>query len=412
MNLDSFAAMNFSRRRVTLNVRGVRFQTMEETLAKFPDTLLGNTAKRRLYYDSIQDEYFFDRDKFAFDSILFYYQTSGTILSRPETVPEEIFDDEVEFFQIPIPGRISHDEKPRELPNEAWRKSLWLFLEDPQSSKKAYWFAQLSMLIIFLSVTTFCVESMFNPWTNNATTANSTAAALSQGGATSQGRLEIWFILDTCFVAWFISEYLARLLSAPSKSAFVISPLAVIDFVAIPPYFFTLWTESGYSHLMSLTSLRIFRLLRVVRLFKLTRHVAVLRILGNTIQSCQNQLVALTFMVSIAVVLFSASIFLAENASNPDHFPSIPSSFYWSIITMTTVGYGDVYPITPLGKLVGATCAMFGVVVMVCLPSPVFISHFNVFYVRHKTAARSAREKPVDAETRESLPNLVRETEV
>ena len=129
--------------------------------------------------------------------------------------------------------------------------------------------------------------------------------------------------------------------------------------------------------------MRIFRLLRVVRLLKLTRYVAALRILGYTVRSCKEQLIALFFLISISVVLFSSTIFYVENKENHEDFCSIPASFWWTIITMTTVGYGDMTPITPIGKMVGALCAIFGVVVMVCLPSPVFISSFNEIYMQH-----------------------------
>ena len=86
-----------------------------------------------------------------------------------------------------------------------------------------------------------------------------------------------------------------------------------------------------------------------------------------------------------------------ENKENSKQFESIPASLWWAIVTMTTVGYGDMAPVTPLGRIVGALCAIFGVVVMVCLPSPVFISSFNEIYMRHIGQIRK-KSKQIDAD--------------
>jgi len=97
------------------------------------------------------------------------------------------------------------------------------------------------------------------------------------------------------------------------------------------------------------------------------------------------------------VVLFSSTIYYLENKENSEQFDSIPASFWWAIVTMTTDGYGDMATVTPLGRIVGALCAIFGVVVMVCLPSPVFISSFNEIYMRHIGQIRKKSEQ-IDAD--------------
>ena len=107
---------------------------------------------------------------------------------------------------------------------------------------------------------------------------------------------------------------------------------------------------------------------------------------------------SLMLFVVMAVVVFSSFLFYAEG---PQSVSSILESFYWAIITMTTVGYGDMAPITPLGRLVGAMCAVFGVVVMVCLPSPVFISSFNEIYLQYvKTLKKSEQVAAEEARNR------------
>jgi len=85
--------------RITINISGLRFETCQSTLDRFPSTLLGNQARRNTFYDRVRDEYVFDRNRPSFDAILYYYQSSGR-LRRPANVPIDIFIDELDFYEI------------------------------------------------------------------------------------------------------------------------------------------------------------------------------------------------------------------------------------------------------------------------------------------------------------------------
>ena len=395
-------AMKESGRRITLNVRGCRYETFQETLEEFPETLLGSEEKRRRFYDPLQDEYFLERDKCAFDAILFYYQSRG-ILSRPATVPANAFDEELKFYEIRKEKPVSEQEgKMNVMPDREWQRKMWQLLEYPESSRQAALFAKLSMVVIVLSIVVFCVETLdmastiaVKSLSSRNNTNNNTLMERERDKL--QKRPRVWFVIDTCIIVWFTFEYAARLVSAPEKIKFVMSTLALIDLTAIIPYFLTLFLGDDYAPAFSFTIMRIFRLLRVIRLLKLTRYVAALKILGYTVRSCQEQLTALIFLILISVVLFSSTIYYLENKDNSEQFDSIPASLWWAIVTMTTVGYGDMAPVTPFGRIVGALCAIFGVVVMVCRPSPVFISSFNDIYMRHIGQLRK-KSKQIDAD--------------
>ena len=86
-------------RRIIINVSGLRFETFEETLCQFPETLLGSSAKRDFYYDIENNEYFFDRNRSSFEAILFFYQSKGKLV-RPSGVPFYVFSEEVKFFEL------------------------------------------------------------------------------------------------------------------------------------------------------------------------------------------------------------------------------------------------------------------------------------------------------------------------
>lgn len=171
-----------------------------------------------------------------------------------------------------------------------------------------------------------------------------------------------------------------------------------IDFMAIVPYFITLATmfaedkeiDKRKSHslggekqsqAMSLAILRVIRLVRVFRIFKLSRHSKGLQILGMTLKSSMRELGLLIFFLLIGIILFSSAVYYAESGSERSHFKSIPDAFWWALVTMTTVGYGDMVPLSFWGKIVGSLCAIAGVLTL-ALPVPVIVSNFTYFYNR------------------------------
>ena len=106
-----------------------------------------------------------------------------------------------------------------------------------------------------------------------------------------------------------------------------------------------------------------------------------LRILGMTIKTSMRELGMFFFFLLVAMVIFSSAAYYAEFGIEGTHFRSIPGGFWWAIVTMTTVGYGDMYPVGVMGKLVGTLCVIAGVLT-IALPVPVVVANFNNFY-RH-----------------------------
>jgi len=208
-------------------------------------------------------------------------------------------------------------------------------------------------------------------------------------------------VIETLCIVWFSAELLIRFAAAPDHLAFFCDVMNIIDLLAILPYFITLGTEladdgsdqaRASNQAMSLAVLRVIRLVRVFRIFKLSRHSKGLQILGQTIKASMRELGLLIFFLFICVVLFSSAIYFAENPE-ASQFSSIPDAFWWAVVTMTTVGYGDMLPISAWGKLVGSLCAIAGVLT-IALPVPVIVSNFNYFYNREMESDDRAHFTP------------------
>ncbi|KAG5263846.1 hypothetical protein AALO_G00269300 [Alosa alosa] len=378
--------------RVVINVSGLKFETQMKTLAQFPDTLLGDPEKRIRYFDPLRNEYFFDRNRPSFDAILYYYQSGGR-LKRPANVPFDIFSEEVKFYELgdeamlkfrEDEGFVKEEEKP--LPEDEFKRQIWLLFEYPESSSPARGIAVVSVLVIVISIVIFCLETLPEFRDDKEFLTPGTNSSHVDNGFTPFN--DPFFIVETVCIIWFSFEIIVRFFASPSKPAFFQNIMNSIDIVSILPYFITLGTDLAQQHskgngqqAMSFAILRIIRLVRVFRIFKLSRHSKGLQILGHTLRASMRELALLIFFLVIGVILFSSAVYFAEADEPTSQFTSIPDAFWWAVVTMTTVGYGDMKPITVGGKIVGSLCAIAGVLT-IALPVPVIVSNFNYFYHR------------------------------
>ncbi|XP_077444649.1 potassium voltage-gated channel subfamily A member 1 [Stigmatopora argus] len=395
--------------RVVINVSGLKFETQLKTLTQFPDTLLGDPDKRIRYFDPLRNEYFFDRNRPSFDAILYYYQSGGR-LKRPANVPFDIFSEEVKFYELgeeailkfrEDEGFVKEEEKP--LPEDEFKRQIWLLFEYPESSSPARGIAVVSVLVIVISIVIFCLETLPEFRDEKEYLQPRFNSTEPDHGFTPFN--DPFFIVETVCIIWFSFEITVRFFACPSKTAFFKNIMNTIDIVSILPYFITLGTDLAQhqgngQQAMSFAILRIIRLVRVFRIFKLSRHSKGLQILGHTLRASMRELALLIFFLVIGVILFSSAVYFAEADEPTSQFTSIPDAFWWAVVTMTTVGYGDMKPITVGGKIVGSLCAIAGVLT-IALPVPVIVSNFNYFYHR-ETDNNEEQAQPVV----ESLPPM------
>lgn len=159
---------------------------------------------------------------------------------------------------------------------------------------------------------------------------------------------------------------------------------------AIMPYYIGLFMTDNDDVSGAFVTLRVFR---VFRIFKFSRHSQGLRILGYTLKSCASELGFLVFSLAMAIIIFATVMFYAEKNVDGTNFTSIPAAFWYTIVTMTTLGYGDMVPETIAGKIVGGVCSLSGVLV-IALPVPVIVSNFSRIYHQNQRAdKRKAQRK-------------------
>ncbi len=162
------------------------------------------------------------------------------------------------------------------------------------------------------------------------------------------------FVLEWIFTIIFTIEYLLRLWVVQSKKKYAYSFYGIIDLVSVLPMYLSL-VLSGASALLIIRSVR---LVRIFRVFKLARFVGEGQVLANALKASRHKIIVFLVTVLTVVILAGTLMFMIEGKENG--FVDIPTSIYWAIVTMTTVGYGDISPHTPLGQAVASVIMILG----------------------------------------------------
>ncbi|EEY54709.1 Voltage-gated Ion Channel (VIC) Superfamily [Phytophthora infestans T30-4] len=256
---------------------------------------------------------------------------------------------------------------------------LWEFFEDPQSSTPAYYFSLGIYGFIIISTFVFVAETeeVFDPYMVVLTTLEAICAGV------------------------FSFELLGRFVVCPSKLAFLQDYANWVDFAAVFPFYME--SLLAVDNAGSFGAIRIVRLTRVARVLKMSRYSSAIQVFTQAISISIKPLTMLIFLMSIAMIIFSSAIYFAEytddgcradgwmgnsaavasvSASDacvcvdPNPYQGIATSFWWCIVTMSTVGYGDMTPVTLFGKVIGCCTVLTGMLVL-ALPITVIGTNFQ-----------------------------------
>ncbi|MGB9596118.1 MAG: ion transporter [Candidatus Poribacteria bacterium] len=225
------------------------------------------------------------------------------------------------------------------------------------------------ILIIFLNIIAVIIETVESIYNKNP---------------------DLFYDFEIFSIIVFTVEYVLRLWGCTSRETyknpikgrikFALTPLVIIDLISILPFYLPMLIT------LDLRFLRALRLLRIFRILKVGRYFESIRLIGKVFMMKKEELAITVFMVAILLIIASCLMYYVENQSQPKAFASIPMAMWWGVATLTTVGYGDVYPVTPFGKFLGAIIALLGIGIF-ALPTGILGSGF-IEEIAHKKSEK------------------------
>jgi voltage-gated potassium channel len=207
---------------------------------------------------------------------------------------------------------------------------------------------------------------------------------------------EEFFWIEVISVIVFTIEYVLRVTCAVelpdlegksplmARLRYMARPMALMDLLAVLPFYLSAFVA---------IDLRLLRLLRLLRVLKLTHYFSALETLLDVLRTERNALGAAYFLVAIGILLASCGIYLFEHEAQPEAFASIPAAIYWSIVTLSTVGYGDVVPMTDGGRALGGIVIMLGVGTLT-IPTGIMATGFALELRRRRELAEQGGDCP------------------
>jgi voltage-gated potassium channel len=243
---------------------------------------------------------------------------------------------------------------------------------------------------------------------------NVLAVALETAASVAEATEPFLKYFEWFSIAVFTIEYVLRVWTCVEKRAyrssvggrvrFMLSPLAIIDALAVFPAYL------GAFMPIDLRFVRVLRVFRLIRVFKLSRYNKASQVIGRILRAKRDELVMAGSIMLCVLVLASCVMYYVEHAAQPEAFSSIPATMWWSVATLTTVGYGDVVPVTVAGRFIGAMTSLLGIAFF-ALPAGILASGFSDVLGNKPTVCPKCGEPIVASGENARRGNAAREAE-
>ncbi|XP_062319833.1 potassium voltage-gated channel subfamily G member 3-like isoform X2 [Osmerus eperlanus] len=420
--------MKFGKSICILNVGGTKYAFSKDVIKDFPLSRVSRLHKCASEkevlevcddYDRERNEFFFDRHSEAFGFIMLYVKYGklrfvpqmcelsfynemiywGLESSHLEFCCQRRLDDRMSdtYTHFSEEDTIKHEGGLRgdclenregaDSEQSKWLERMRRTFEEPTSSVAAQILASVSVIFVIVSMVMLCASTLPD-W-------KSAESSVEEQRYTDSLEHPSGIIEAVC-IGWFTAECIVRFMVSRDKCEFVRRPLNIIDLLAITPYYISV-TMTGLTGENSQlqragVTLRVLRMMRIFWVIKLARHFLGLQTLGLTLRRCYREMVMLLVFIAVAMAIFSALAQLLEHGldleSGNEDYASIPAACWWVIISMTTVGYGDMYPITVPGRVLGGLCVVSGIVL---LALPITFIYHSFVQCYNELKFRSAR---------------------
>ncbi|XP_013420580.1 potassium voltage-gated channel protein Shaw isoform X2 [Lingula anatina] len=431
-----------------LNVGGVIHEVRWDTLKGKHGSILPHLDELKKHYRAEKDDYFFDRHPGIFESVLNYYRTGG--LHVPITACGPAVKAELEFWGISefemedccwttyssyqerkeslakfdsFLGKSPYKSRYRGDRVTTWqsaRRRVWTDLENPGSSLFAKIYASISLLLVLMSIMVFVLDShpFFHvspgdpAWAFTLSffgvgaesfhdiTAHFEKSVNESGAESAKEHYEILhpalLLVDFTCASFFTFDLIMRFIFSPNKLHFFVYPLTIIDLLAIVPFYAELAIiNSNPEAIFGKTVfdfINILKIARVFRIFRLTKSYTGMKVILYSLKESLAEITLTLIILLITMLICSTLMFYADNYNNEkSDFKNIPLTLWWSIVTLTTVGYGEFVPSSGLGYIVGAISAFFGVLCL-ALTVPIIVNNFMLYYSHSRTTLKAERK--------------------
>ena len=205
----------------------------------------------------------------------------------------------------------------------------------------------------------------------------------------------IVFSIEYILRIWVADRLHPGLSKTKARMRYIFSAMGLIDLLAIVPFYLPFLVT------IDLRFVRILRLLRLFRIFKLAHYSSSLRLLGKVISAKKQELLVTVFATFIVILITASLMYEIEHQVQPDQFPNIFATFWWAVATLTTIGYGDVYPVTGWGQFLAAVTALFGIG-LVAIPTGILSSGF----VEEISKRQEKKHKKIEKKAAASKPGV------
>ncbi|XP_070808090.1 voltage-gated potassium channel KCNC1-like isoform X2 [Pituophis catenifer annectens] len=407
--------------KISLNIGGLRYETYASTLQAFPGTKLCRLtepqAAATFDYDPDTKEFFFDRSSCLFEEVLNYYRTKQ--LHCPDLTCKSALDEELAFWGLSnaplapccwqklaiaegqkeeygiweenqaVAGLLDQPGRNQSTWRGRCRTRIWAMFEKPFSSLSAKGLAIVCLLfnigICCLFIAKAFEDTYFFPHYILENQTNFTFALHTEADNPFYAKPLYLLHSELFCVLWFMLEFFLRLLSCPNKKEFLQSPLNVADFFSLFPVYIELSLlghPTSHPHFVFwLDFLRALYFFKLLKVLKLVETPVMLRVLSYTSRALIKEILLLLLVLLFEILFFGSLCYFVDiiEDNTYTHFLDIGSAFWWAVVTLTTVGYGDIVPISLVGKLIGACTALCGVLTII-IPIPFFCIKFQGYY--------------------------------